>query len=132
MKARRIFSVVGLLTFTVVALCCVQPACGGVDTWTGGASVSWSNSNNWNPLAIPVANDSLVFAGATQLSNTNDLAAGTRFNGLTFDASAGAFTLSGNTINLGGDIINNSAFAQTVALPLSLQGTYNSTPPSAA
>jgi autotransporter-associated beta strand protein len=91
-------------------------------TWSGGASVAtWSNAANWGGVAT-AADDSLCFGGSAGLSNANDFAAGTPFDGMTFTAGAGAFVLGGNAVDLGGDITNNSASTQTVNLPLVLTG----------
>ena len=64
----------------------------------------------------------LCFSGSTGLSNTNDLAAGMQFDGMTFNARAGTFVLGGNAVDLAGDITNNSANTQTIDLPLVLTG----------
>jgi autotransporter-associated beta strand protein len=80
----------------------------------------------------PVAGDALVFTGTDNLASQNDFAAGTAFLGLTFNATAGAFNLSGNSIVLnrplqpagtavaGGNITNSSTNAQTVGIPVAL------------
>jgi autotransporter-associated beta strand protein len=93
--------------------------------WTGGGSDgNWTTAANWGGTA-PSPNDPLIFSGNTQLANENDFAAGTQFNGITFSAGAGAFTLSGNAINLGGDIVNNSTNLQTINVNLALQQNTN-------
>jgi fibronectin-binding autotransporter adhesin len=84
----------------------------------------WSTGANWTPSGAPVANDSVAFSvttGPTTL--TNDITAGTQFNGITFNAGASAYTLTGNQITLGGSVINNSANLQTIGLPLELAAT---------
>ncbi len=87
-------------------------------TWTGGgANANWSTAANWGGVA-PVAGCDLDFAAATGLATTNDLAAGTQFGSLTFNAGAGAFTLNGNSVKLSGTITNNSANTQTINLSL--------------
>ena len=88
-------------------------------TWNGGGtpSVNWSTAANWGGAAIAAGND-LVFDGPTGLSNTNDLAAGTQFGNLIFNSTAGAFTLTGNSVILSGAITNNSANTETIAMPL--------------
>jgi autotransporter-associated beta strand protein len=96
------------------------------DTWTGNSGVDWSAPNNWNPVATPQAGDSLVFS-AKGGTLTDDLAAGTAIDGITFGGSA--FTLNGNnSVLLSGSmaantngILNNSGLAQVIGtLPLSL------------
>ncbi|MFD0894631.1 autotransporter-associated beta strand repeat-containing protein [Luteolibacter ambystomatis] len=96
-------------------------------TWTGAyTGVNWNadngTSSNWTGGAglfgKPAANDALIFSGTTGLANNNDLAAGTIFTSTTFDATAGAFVIGGNSIVLGGDVTNNSTNAQTINLPL--------------
>jgi autotransporter-associated beta strand protein len=72
------------------------------DTWTGkGPDSKWSDAQNWSGGVVPKAGDSLVFAaGANQLTNTNDLAAGTAFGSVTF--SAAGFVIGGNAVTLSG------------------------------
>ena len=93
-------------------------------TWNGGgADNTWTNAANWGGTA-PVANDLLFFDGTTRLTNTNNIGANTAFNGLTFNSTAGAFTLRGNALNLAGGITNNcSTNAQTLSLNLALTAT---------
>jgi autotransporter-associated beta strand protein len=91
-------------------------------TWTaGGTDTNWSDAANWGGSA-PAADEILQFGGTAGLDSQNDLAPGTRVNGITFQNDAGAFVLSGNAVNLGGDVVNNSLATQTIALPLALVG----------
>ena len=95
-------------------------------TWTGGAGVpnnQWSNGANWDVGDAPGAGDKLVFGQtvpmAIQKSNTNDIAAGTKFNSILFQDTP--YILSGNSVTLtgGGAAINNNfAGANTIALPV--------------
>ena len=93
-------------------------------TWTGGgADNNWNTATNWGGTA-PVANDLLFFDGTTRLTNTNNIAANTAFNGITFNSTAGAFTLRGNALNLAGGITNNCpANAETISLNMALTAT---------
>jgi autotransporter-associated beta strand protein len=92
-------------------------------TWTGGGGNNyWTNAANWGGTA-PVSGDSLVFAGAGYLISTNKFAAGTTFSNITFDGSAGAFTINGNSFALTGAIINNSTSLQTLGLGFSCAST---------
>lgn len=91
-------------------------------TWTGGGSDDlWTTEDNWDGTA-PVANDSLTFDGTAQTSNNNDFSAGTQFNGITFAADSGPWTLNGNAINLAGDIFvsANSGSLRTHVLNMDL------------
>lgn len=97
-------------------------AAGYAQTWDGlGADDLWTTGLNWGGTA-PVANDSLTFDGTTQTTNTNDFAAGTQFNGITFGQNSGPWTLSGNAINLAGNIFvtGNSSSARTHILNMDL------------
>jgi fibronectin-binding autotransporter adhesin len=101
-----------------------------VVTWNGGSSTdnNWTDSNNWSGLPI-YPGDALFFDGTARLNPVNDTAAGTAYSNITFNAAAGAFTLTGNPITFSGSVANNSANPQTVDLPLnfvsnmSLDGT---------
>ena len=93
--------------------------------WTGGQGGTralWSLKNNWSGGGNtgPIGGDNLVFTGNNKLANTNDLAAGTSFAGILFDASAGAFVLSGNAITLTGSVTNQSTNLQTLNLAITL------------
>jgi len=76
----------------------------------GGANDNWTTAENWTTDTAPVAGDSLVFAGSTRLSPSNNFASGTSFAGIKFKSGAGNFVvgLSG-TLNLsgGGAAFNN-------------------------
>nr|MBA3936178.1 autotransporter-associated beta strand repeat-containing protein [Planctomycetota bacterium] len=91
-------------------------------TWTGGGGDNnWTTAANWGGVA-PVAGDALVFAGSTRLTPNVDFAAGTSFASITFDNTAGAFTIGGNRITITSAITNNSAATETLACDIS--GTY--------
>ena len=86
-------------------------------TWDGGgASGLWNLASNWVGDTAPAANDVLFFDGSTRLLATNNFAAGTQFNGINFATGAGAFTNTGNSINLGGNITNASSTVQVLSL----------------
>ncbi|HLG04977.1 MAG TPA: autotransporter-associated beta strand repeat-containing protein, partial [Gemmatimonadales bacterium] len=95
-------------------------------TWTGAASNLWSNGGNWSGLGgTPIAGgEDLVFpSGASNLSNSNDLAAGTGFNSITISGTG--YTLAGNSVALGAGNLSDgsSAGANTVSAPLSFSAT---------
>src|SRR3954452_3458691 len=88
-------------------------------TWTGnGADNNFQTAANWD--AAPSAGAVLAFAGANRLNPNNNFAADTSFGGITFAPSAGAFTIGGNRILLGGDVNDNATAAQTILLGLAL------------
>ena len=117
---------VALLLFFFAALTLrIEPARGAIVTWDGGGeNNNWSAARNWAGDSAPAANDSLVFDGFARLSPSNDLAAATAFNGVTFGANAGAFILSGNSVTLEGNIVDQTpVLTQTINLPLLLNAT---------
>src|SRR5689334_4570648 len=87
-----------------------QAAMGATATWNGNADTFWANTN-WtsgaNTAYQALANDALFFdatapTGATLFNNN---AAGTAFNGITFNAGALAYTLNGNPALLSGNVL---------------------------
>src|SRR5215208_4239511 len=87
----------------------------------GGALNTWSNGANWNADTVPAFGDSLIFDGTSGLANVNDFTADVSlYNGITFNATAGAFVLGGNAITLTGNLTDNSATVQTINLDLAL------------
>ncbi|TAL00310.1 MAG: hypothetical protein EPO07_09850 [Verrucomicrobia bacterium] len=95
-------------------------------TWDGGGDqTSWSGSPaNWDLDTDPVANDRLFFGGTVGLSPNNNFAADTDFGGITFNAGADPFTISGAEIDLaaGAGVTNNSANVQTISANLDNNG----------
>ncbi len=87
----------------------------------GGVNNNWTTNANWDVnTAHPGAGDIVHFAGATRLTPSNNLAAGTVIDSITFDAGASAFTLGGNSVELVNGVANNSANMQTVNMALAI------------
>ena len=77
-------------------------------TWDGSSNNLWSNPANWAGDVAPTAGDDLVFpAGAGALVNTNDLAAGTKFNTILIQGSG--YNITGAAIELNGGLTANNA-----------------------
>jgi autotransporter-associated beta strand protein len=91
--------------------------------WTGGASgTGWKNSANWHGTP-PVYQGDVRFGSigtGGHATNNNDFDSGTQFNGITFIAGAPSFKLQGNTIKLGGPVINQSDNDQEIDLDMEL------------
>jgi autotransporter-associated beta strand protein len=100
----------------------------GNDVWNGaGANANWTTGLNWtNGFAPGYIGDSLEFAGSTQLS-PNVMNTNYSVSGLTFDANAGAFSISsanGSVLTLSGSgpVVNNSANNQTLNVTIADAG----------
>jgi autotransporter-associated beta strand protein len=107
-------------------------------TWTGATSGSWNVAGNWNP-SLPVSGNSLAFAGTTPNNTTTNNIAGLTTVGINFAADAAAYTLNGNALTLNwetvptadggtgithrGDIVSESANAQTINLPIAMNSS---------
>ena len=95
-------------------------AANGADTWVGNTSTDWAGMNWMGTNNPPISGDSLVFGtdGTAGMANgdtlTNTLTS-TAFNvaGITFNAGAPAYTMTGNTFTLTASIANNSGNLQT-------------------
>jgi autotransporter-associated beta strand protein len=92
-----------------------------VSTWSGAVSNLWSDSGNWD--VPPTAGNDLVFpANAANLTNTDDLGAGTGFGSLTIAGSG--YTIGGNAIALTGNLDSSqSSGSNTVDLPITASGS---------
>jgi autotransporter-associated beta strand protein len=88
--------------------------------WNGGSATDNNalTAANWTTSVAPKVGDTLVFDGSTRLAPNNDLPADTILGGITFNSTAGAFTLSGNAITLSGNITDNAAAPQTINLSI--------------
>ncbi len=136
LPARILIRTLTLALAAIIGLAAIAPAFAGngTDTWTGNAGDNnWATGGNWTGVnAPPIAGDTPAFGaqGAGSLTLNNDIASTTSFLGLTFNASAPAFTLTGNSITTTGGIVDNSTDPETVNLPIILSGTHsvNATP----
>ncbi len=101
----------GNLTFTAQA--------GVTGTWNGsGGDGNWTTAGNWQGGNVPATGADLTFAGSSQ---TNIATGGNQTTGaINFAAGASAFTISGNTIVLGGNLANNSSNTQTINSAIAL------------
>ncbi|MGC4016910.1 MAG: autotransporter-associated beta strand repeat-containing protein [Luteolibacter sp.] len=100
-----------------LALTCATHA---ANLWDGGgADSNWNTAANWDNDTVPTSPAALTFDGGAQLSNSNNLT-GFTASGLTFNTGAGSFAISGNTLTLAGDIVNNSTSLQTINAGLTL------------
>jgi len=103
------------------------PAHGIMQTWTwngGGADANWTTISNWTatlPGTAPQPGGVEEFGGSVSLSpNNNEVNLSSI--GIIFKPGAGAFTLTGNGISMGGasGIANDSTSTETIDLPLTL------------
>jgi len=87
------------------ALLAVSSAYAG-QTWDGGgADSNWNTAANWDANTLPNFANQITFAGATRLTNVNNLDPDTTIGGFYFSnqTSGQIFSISGNRITLGGD-----------------------------
>jgi hypothetical protein len=100
------------LAFVVLAEVSTQAA---TLTWNGNAGDGLiATAGNWNPSQSPASGDLLILSGTNSL--LPQLSSGLTVGSLTFDNTAGAFTLGGAgtyTVNASG-ITNNSTSAETI------------------
>jgi autotransporter-associated beta strand protein len=119
----RMFSFLPRCLLFRVSLWCVAllPSIsqGGSFTWNGGGDDdNWQTPQNWSTAVAPTlgSDADLHFAGSTHLAPVNDFASSSDISSIFFDSGAGAFNVSGNSLNLFGKIENNSANAQTLSI----------------
>jgi len=94
----------GLFGILVTLLCVTSSAHAATRTWDGGGTNdNWTTTTNWVGDVAPIVGDDLVFpGGAARLTNTNDFAANTTFNSITFTGSG--YTLRGAAVAMNGEI----------------------------
>lgn len=92
--------------------------------WDGGhaSSNNFSEADNWDN-GVPAAGDTIEFGGTTRLTPNNNLTADTSFAAITFVSGAGAFTIGGNRITLGGTLTNSDDSTQTISLDIILDAS---------
>ena len=126
-----------LPAIVLIGICfTLTTASAAVFTWDGGgANNNWNTNLNWAGDTAPtLANFSttdFVFGGTTRLSSVNNVttSATNTVQSITFNAGAGAFTLSGSNVNtnkltLGtGGVSNQSSNLQTISMQTLVTGT---------
>ncbi len=96
------------------------------EVWNGGGSdQNWDTASNWvSGFAPDLTGDDLVFAGTVEPAPNMDNSYSV--NSLTFSGNAGSFTIGSTTSSTltltGGGITNNSAYAQTLNVPVADAG----------
>lgn len=96
-------------------------------TWNGaGTGDNWATAANWTSGLAPdtAVGEQLTFAGSTRL--TPNMEGDYSIQVLKFASGAGSFTISataGKTLTLNGDILQNSANAQTLNTPMAIAAT---------
>jgi autotransporter-associated beta strand protein len=89
-------------------------------TWSAApASTNWNSASNWVEGTVPVSPAILTFQSTTDSVLTNDLT-GLQVSRLLFDTTASDYTISGNSIKLKTDIVNNSAYWQAINTPITI------------
>ena len=94
--------------------------------WNGGAMPdnTWSNVLNWAGGLAPAAGEQVTFAGTVNTSV--DMETNYTINNLTFDVTAGSFTITNLadtlTLDAGSVVANNSANPEIVGVPIVLGG----------
>ena len=133
MYANLRITVLKLVALISAATVCLQasicPVC-AANLWDGGgANDNWGTALNWDTDLVPVFPQAITFGGTTRLTPNNNLTSIT-VNGITFDPTAGAFVVGGNSVVLGGDIVDNSAVPQRINNSLALGATRTVTVPT--
>ncbi len=89
----------------------------GSPIWKGAAgNGNWSSGSNWS--STPANGNNLVFSGTSQTATSNNSL--TSVGAITFDATAGSFSLSGSALTMAGGVANFSTNTETIGLNLTL------------
>lgn len=81
-----------------------------VNTWTGAISTDWNLAGNWSP-GVPTATTNALIPAGLRWYPTLDLG-NAEVKNLTL-AAGGQLTLSGGTLTISGDLINNGFFTHS-------------------
>lgn len=89
--------------------------------WPGGTG-NWATESNWLPPVLPVASNTLAFAGpgGTATHNLTALSNGVITALLFSNTVSGNYTLAGHPVRLLAGISNGSTFSHTLSLPVTL------------
>jgi fibronectin-binding autotransporter adhesin len=119
------------LSASIAALLALKTLSASAGTiWDGGGGDNfWITPANWidNLAPVPGQTVDLTFDGTTRLTSENNFAASEDFHSITFAATAGAFTLSGNAVDLFGKFENLSTAIQTIAFDVAINAGQGNT-----
>jgi hypothetical protein len=119
MKASKLFALTVLLSASALDN---TPA---ADTWTGNSSTQWNAAGNWTGgNAPPNSGDALIFDGSNTTSN-NNFTTTYIVNSITFNSTAGAFSITGHNISLKAGITDNSTSTETIGFSSTSNFTTN-------
>jgi len=99
----------------------------GASTRTWSPTPVATNLNlaaNWVENSLPVNPAILTFSAASDTILTNDIT-GLVASKILFEVDANSYTISGNSITLKNDLVNNSSIKQTISTPLVLNSPLN-------
>ena len=116
------------LTIVAIAMLALGTvARGAIRTWNGNTDANWGTAANWNEGAL--GNNTPVFGPAgTSGTTLNNNTVGTSSSGITFNDSASAFTINGNSITLNGNItVGTGVTSETINLPMTLSNNRRAT-----
>ncbi len=89
-------------------------------TWSPNPiTESWSQSTNWKENTVPVSPAIITYKTTNDSVSSNDQT-DIAVSRILFDTDANSYTVSGNSIAMGKDIVNNSTKAQVITAPLVL------------
>lgn|GEM_PF-4187354 len=89
--------------------------------WSGaGSNNLWSNPANWDIVPSSSPTQNLEFGNSLRLSPVVDVNNPWVLGAITFNATAGPYSFSGNDLTLHGGIVNNDADTQTFANTITL------------
>ena len=89
-------------------------------TWLGTVDANWLTNGNWT--TPPVASNDLVFpSAASNLTNTNNIAAGTAYGSLSIAGSG--YSIGGNSASFTSIDASQTTGSSTVSMPVVLAGT---------
>ena len=123
MAIDRSWAFLRILAVTIPTILIGTIAYGQPATWDGGGATNdFTDAFNWVGDVAPTTNGVYTFAGTVGLTPNNNVTLSAADNTLTFDATAGAFTLTGGAIRIG-SVTNSSSNLQTLNVSLRLNGT---------
>jgi autotransporter-associated beta strand protein len=102
---------------TLIAFSLLASSAFAGNLWDGGgADNNWGTAANWSPDGTPApgTGNDIFFAGTTRLTPFNNYTAFDSWRNIIFNSGAGAFNITGNSINLYGKIENQGSTGVTV------------------
>jgi fibronectin-binding autotransporter adhesin len=113
LKRNKFSTALSIAILTAVQGTLLKEASASVDTWSAASSSAdnWNSAGAWSGDNPPHSTDTLLFTGTSGYNTSNNNQTGLSVSGIQFNTGATAYTLTGNSLTITGNVTDNNPSA---------------------